>query len=158
MHIKVRLFTTLVKYGPDKAAGVPFDLDLPAAAAVADLRFAATAGRKIKKPALPDSVALVRTPDILKSLGGRKTTQFLVGFAAETENLRENALAKVKAKNLDFMVANDVAAEGVGFDSDDNQALLIDAAGAAAPTAKMSKRELSREIWDAIEKAHARRR
>jgi len=128
------------------------------AAAVADFRFAATTGRKIKKPDLPDSVALVRTPDILKSLGGRKTTQFLVGFAAETENLRENALAKVKAKNLDFMVANDVAAEGVGFDSDDNQALLIDAAGAAAPTAKMSKRELSREIWDAIEKAHARRR
>jgi phosphopantothenoylcysteine decarboxylase/phosphopantothenate--cysteine ligase len=128
------------------------------AAAVADFRFAATTGRKIKKPDLPDSLALVRTPDILKSLGGRKTTQFLVGFAAETENLRENALAKVKAKNLDFMVANDVAAEGVGFDSDDNQALLIDAAGAAAPTAKMSKRELSREIWDAIEKAHARRR
>ncbi len=128
------------------------------AAAVADFRFAAPAGRKIKKPDLPDSLALVRTPDILKSLGGRKTTQYLVGFAAETENLRENALAKVKAKNLDFMVANDVAAEGVGFDSDDNQALLIDAAGAAAPTAKMSKRELSREIWDAIEKAHARRR
>ena len=56
------------------------------------------------------------------------------------------------------ILAQAASARAVGFDSDDNQALLIDAAGAAAPTAKMSKRELSREIWDAIEKAHARRR
>jgi phosphopantothenoylcysteine decarboxylase/phosphopantothenate--cysteine ligase len=128
------------------------------AAAVADFGFAAPSSRKIKKPDLPDSLALVRTPDILKSLGALKTTQFLVGFAAETEDLRENALAKIRAKNLDFMVANDVAAEGIGFDADDNQALLIDVAGRTAPTAKMSKRELSREIWDAIEKTYAQRR
>jgi len=127
------------------------------AAAVADFAFAAPSGRKIKKPGLPESLAVVPTPDILKMLGARKAGQVLVGFAAETEDLRENALAKVRAKNLDLIVANDVSRGDIGFEADDNQALLIDAAGRVTPTAKMSKRELSREIWNVLEEILVRR-
>lgn len=127
------------------------------AAAVSDFAFAAPSGRKIKKSGLPESAALVPTPDILKTLGARKSAQVLVGFAAETENLRENALAKVRAKNLDLIVANDVSRADIGFDADDNEALLVDAAGRATPTGKMSKRELSREIWNVIEGTLGRR-
>jgi phosphopantothenoylcysteine decarboxylase/phosphopantothenate--cysteine ligase len=127
------------------------------AAAVADFAFAAPSRRKIKKSGLPGSAALVPTPDILKTLGARKSKQVLVGFAAETEDLKENALAKVRAKNLDLIVANDVSRGDIGFDADDNEALLIDAAGRVTPTAKMSKRELSREIWNVLEETLGRR-
>jgi phosphopantothenoylcysteine decarboxylase/phosphopantothenate--cysteine ligase len=128
------------------------------AAAVADVAIADAADRKIKKQDLPETLKLVRTKDILKAMGERKKRQFLVGFAAETESLRANALAKMKAKNLDLIVANDVSKPGRGFDADDNQALLIDAAGQATETAIMSKRELSRAIWDMIEASLGKRR
>ncbi|MGA2585711.1 MAG: bifunctional phosphopantothenoylcysteine decarboxylase/phosphopantothenate--cysteine ligase CoaBC [Candidatus Aminicenantales bacterium] len=128
------------------------------AAAVADVAIADASGRKIKKQDLPETLKLVRTKDILKAMGERKKHQFLVGFAAETESLRANALTKMKAKNLDLIVANDVSKPGQGFDADDNQALLIDAAGQATETAKMSKRELSRSIWDMIEASLGKRR
>ena len=128
------------------------------AAAVADFTFAERTGRKIKRQDLPEALRLVRTMDILKALGERKKGQFLVGFAAETDDLRANAGKKIKAKKLDFIVANDVSREGTGFDADDNQALLIDAKGHAAETQKMSKRELSGVIWDAIEASLGKRR
>lgn len=121
------------------------------AAAVADFSFPDRAGRKIKKQALSGNLKIVPTPDILKSLGERKKGQFLVGFAAETDDLEANAVKKIKAKRLDLIVANDVSRPGIGFDADDNQALLIDAGGRVRGTPKMSKRELSRVIWDAIE-------
>ncbi len=121
------------------------------AAAVADFTFTERAGRKIKRQDLPEALRLVRTRDILKALGERKKGQFLVGFAAETEDLRANAGKKIKAKKLDLIVANDVSREGTGFEADDNQALLLDAKGHATEVPKMSKRELSRVIWDAIE-------
>ena len=128
------------------------------AAAVADFRFAERTGRKIKRQDLPEALRLVRTMDILKALGERKKGQFLVGFAAETEDLRANAGKKIKAKKMDFIVANDVSREETGFDADDNQALLIDAKGHTTETPKMSKRELSRVIWDAIEASLGKRR
>jgi phosphopantothenoylcysteine decarboxylase/phosphopantothenate--cysteine ligase len=128
------------------------------AAAVADFTFTERDGRKIKRQDLPEALRLVRTMDILKALGERKKGQFLVGFAAETEDLRANARKKIKAKKLDLIVANDVSREGTGFDADDNQALLIDAKGHATETQKMSKRELSRVIWDAIEASLGKRR
>jgi len=121
------------------------------AAAVSDFTLAGRAGQKMKKEALPENLRLVRTTDILKTLGEKKTKQFLVGFAAETEDLKENALKKAKDKNLDFIVANDVSRPGVGIDCDENQALLIDARGRATETPILSKRELSRVIWDALE-------
>jgi len=128
------------------------------AAAVADFTFAAKSSRKIKKEDLPNTLRLVRTRDILKALGERKKNQFLVGFAAETEDLRVHALKKIKEKNLDFIVANDVSREGIGFETDDNQALLVEAKGRAKETPKLSKRELSRIVWDAIEASFGKRR
>ena len=122
------------------------------AAAVADFTFPAAAGRKIKKSELGESIALVPTMDILQTVGARKQGRYLVGFAAETNDLRRRAFLKMKEKNLDFMVANDVSAEGIGFDSDFNKALLLDAAGGETETPVVSKIELSRIIWNQIER------
>jgi len=128
------------------------------AAAVSDFTFSGRAGHKMKKEALPESLKLVRTTDILKALGAKKTGQFLVGFAAETEDLKENALKKAREKNLDFIVANDVSREGIGIECDENQALLIDAGGRTIETPVLSKIELSRVIWDALEASLGNRR
>ena len=124
------------------------------AAAVADFTFPAVSERKIKKGELGDSLALVPTLDILKEAGARKGGRYLAGFAAETEDLRRQAQSKLKEKNLDLIVANDVSGEGVGFDSDFNQAVLLDAGGGETETPVLSKIELSRIIWSHIE-SHA---
>ncbi len=99
------------------------------AAAVADFRPEQAAEQKLKKDAAPASVALVRNPDILAQLGERKLHQLLVGFAAETENVLDNARMKLAAKNLDLVVANDVSHEGIGFEADVNQVALVSEAG-----------------------------
>jgi phosphopantothenoylcysteine decarboxylase/phosphopantothenate--cysteine ligase len=122
------------------------------AAAVADFTFPAAAGRKIKKNELGDSVVLVPTVDILKEAGARKGGRYLVGFAAETEDVRRNALLKLNDKKLDLIVANDVSGEGIGFDSDFNQVCLLDAAGGESETPVLSKIEISRIIWNHIER------
>jgi phosphopantothenoylcysteine decarboxylase/phosphopantothenate--cysteine ligase len=93
-------------------------------AAVSDYRPKAAAGQKIKRKG-PTSLELEATPDILKELGLRKQSQIMVGFAAETENVLENARQKLVAKNLDVIVVNDVSREGVGFDSDRNAVTII---------------------------------
>src|SRR5579863_3383660 len=93
-------------------------------AAVSDYRPKATAGQKIKRKG-PISLELEATPDILKELSLTKTTQLVIGFAAETENVLENARQKLVAKNLDAIVVNDVSREGVGFDSDRNAVTII---------------------------------
>jgi phosphopantothenoylcysteine decarboxylase/phosphopantothenate--cysteine ligase len=121
-------------------------------AAVADFTFPAAAGRKIKKNEMGDSIALVPTVDILMEAGVRKAGRYLVGFAAETEDVRRHALLKLKEKNLDLIVANDVSAEGIGFDSDFNRVCLIDADGGEAETPVLSKIEISRIIWNHIER------
>jgi phosphopantothenoylcysteine decarboxylase / phosphopantothenate---cysteine ligase len=120
------------------------------AAAVSDYRPAATAVEKVKKDAGPSRLDLVRTPDILRSLGQAKAQRFLVGFAAETENVVENARRKRREKNLDLVVANDVSRDGTGFGAEDNAAVLIDAE-AETELPRMSKRELAERIWDRIE-------
>jgi phosphopantothenoylcysteine decarboxylase/phosphopantothenate--cysteine ligase len=93
-------------------------------AAVSDYRPKAAAGQKLKRKG-PTSLELEATPDILKELGLRKQSQIMVGFAAETENVLENARQKLVAKNLDAIVVNDVSREGVGFDSDRNAVTII---------------------------------
>jgi phosphopantothenoylcysteine decarboxylase / phosphopantothenate---cysteine ligase len=120
------------------------------AAAVSDYRPAAVAPRKIKKSEGGVGLEMVRTPDILRSLGERKGTRFLVGFAAETEELRENALKKLAEKRLDLIVANDVAREGIGFGSETNAALLLDAGGGSVEVPSSSKRALADRIWDRV--------
>jgi phosphopantothenoylcysteine decarboxylase/phosphopantothenate--cysteine ligase len=124
------------------------------AAAVADFTVARPARSKIKKGRGVPEIKLVPTVDILKALAGRPGRRFTVGFAAETGSLRAQARAKLRAKGLDLIVANDVAAEGRGFDSDLNQAVIIDAVGGETETPVLSKAELARRLWDIIE-SHA---
>ncbi len=93
-------------------------------AAVADYRPKVAAGQKIKRKGSM-TLELEATPDILQELTLRKSSQIIVGFAAETENVLENARQKLVAKNLDAIVVNDVSREGVGFDSDRNAANII---------------------------------
>jgi phosphopantothenoylcysteine decarboxylase/phosphopantothenate--cysteine ligase len=93
-------------------------------AAVSDYRPKAVAGQKIKHKG-PLTLELKSTPDILKELSLKKSSQIIVGFAAETENVLENARQKLVSKNLDAIVVNDVSREGVGFDSDRNAVTII---------------------------------
>lgn len=127
------------------------------AAAVADFSFEGQVSRKLKKSELSPTLSLKRTTDILKAVAEKKKGQIVVGFAAETEDVRGHALAKLKDKALDFIVANDVSVEGVGFDSDFNKAILIDAAGGESESPVLSKIELSRVIWDAVERYAAKK-
>ena len=93
-------------------------------AAVCDYRPKSTAGQKMKRKG-PMTLDLEPTPDILKDISLKKGTQILVGFAAETENVLENARQKLVSKNLDAIVVNDVSREGVGFDTDRNAVTII---------------------------------
>jgi phosphopantothenoylcysteine decarboxylase/phosphopantothenate--cysteine ligase len=93
-------------------------------AAVSDYRPKAAAGQKIKRKG-PMTLELEATPDILKELSLHKGSQLVIGFAAETENVLENARQKLVSKNLDAIVVNDVSREGVGFDSDRNAVTII---------------------------------
>lgn len=93
-------------------------------AAVADYRPKSAAGQKIKRKG-PMTLELEATPDILKEVSQKKKAQLVVGFAAETENVLENARQKLVSKNLDAVVVNDVSREGVGFDSDRNAVTII---------------------------------
>ncbi|HEU5447581.1 MAG TPA: bifunctional phosphopantothenoylcysteine decarboxylase/phosphopantothenate--cysteine ligase CoaBC [Acidimicrobiia bacterium] len=120
------------------------------AAAVADFRPKATAAEKIKKAAGPPEIVLEPTTDILAELGRKKSAQYLVGFAAETERLVEQAAAKMAAKRVDLMVANDVTAPGSGFEVDTNRAVLIAPDGTTRELPQMPKIELADAIWDRV--------
>ena len=120
------------------------------AAAVADFRPKATAAEKIKKAAGPPEIVLEPTTDILAELGRKKSAQYLVGFAAETERLVEQAAAKMAAKRVDLMVANDVTAPGSGFEVDTNRAVMITPDGTTRELPQMPKIELADAIWDRV--------
>jgi phosphopantothenoylcysteine decarboxylase/phosphopantothenate--cysteine ligase len=120
------------------------------AAAVSDYRPASVAPGKVKKTDGPVVIELVRTTDILQTLGAQKGRRVLVGFAAETEKLEEYAEGKLRAKNLDLIVANDVAREGAGFGAERNAALLLDAKGGRVEVPLVSKRELAERILDRV--------
>ncbi len=96
-----------------------------AAAAVSDFRPAKPAKQKVKKGGKPEALALLPNPDILLEASKSKGKKVLVGFAAETQDLLKNAGAKLKAKKLDMVVANEVGKPGTGFGSDDNAAVLL---------------------------------
>jgi phosphopantothenoylcysteine decarboxylase/phosphopantothenate--cysteine ligase len=93
-------------------------------AAVSDYRVKSISQQKIKRKG-PITLDLEPTADILKEISARKQSQIVVGFAAETENVLENARQKLSAKNLDAIVVNDVSREDVGFDSDRNEVTII---------------------------------
>ena len=120
------------------------------AAAVADYKPKYVSDSKIKKSDSDLSLELDRNKDILFELGKRKTNQILVGFAAETNDLLENAKKKLTKKNLDFIVANDLKQEGAGFATDTNIAKLIFSNGKIEELPIMTKKELSKRIYDKI--------
>jgi phosphopantothenoylcysteine decarboxylase/phosphopantothenate--cysteine ligase len=121
------------------------------AAAVADFRPKAPSDRKIKKDEGAPEVVLEPTHDFLVDLGRRKRPgQVLVGFAAETEDVRANAEAKLRRKGLDLIVANDVSAPGAGFEHDTNQVTILGADGTRADVPLTAKREVARAVLDAI--------
>ena len=117
------------------------------AAAVADFRPAHSAVQKLKKEGRTGlTIDLERTTDILASLSAQRTTQLMVGFAAETSDLIGHAKDKLTAKGLDLIVANDVTTLGGGFGSDWNAATLIDRQGAITELPLMPKRTLADAI------------
>ena len=117
------------------------------AAAVADYRPAVEAGQKIKKTEDDLTISLAKTTDILKTAKGGFVR---VGFAAESENLVENAKAKVDSKKLDLIVANDITAEGSGFGSDTNQVTLIGRDLAVEELPLLTKYDVSNRILDRV--------
>ncbi len=119
-------------------------------AAVADFRPANTSKQKLKKSAMRLSLELDPTPDILRELGTRKGDRLLIGFAAETERLEEEARRKLETKNCDMIVANKVGGSGTGFESDDNEVLLVLRSGPAIPIARAPKREIADRILDQV--------
>jgi phosphopantothenoylcysteine decarboxylase / phosphopantothenate---cysteine ligase len=128
-----------------------------AVAAVADYRPVTQATEKIKKSAEKISLELVRNPDILASVAALKPAPYLVGFAAETEQLEQNARRKLEEKKIDLVAANRVGAD-LGFESDDNSLLLIDRHSATTLTAQ-PKTRLARSLIQYIaERYHAERR
>jgi phosphopantothenoylcysteine decarboxylase/phosphopantothenate--cysteine ligase len=120
------------------------------AAAVADFRPATVADDKIKKDGGVPQVILEPTPDILAGLGARKHPgQVLVGFAAETTDLRANAAAKLVRKGADLIVANDVSQPEVGFEYDTNQVVILGADGSAVDVPLADKHEVAIAVLDA---------
>ncbi len=128
------------------------------AAAVSDFRFKETRARKAAKSEVGTALAVERTPDILALLGTmKKPGQLLVGFAAETHDVTARARKKMAAKGADLMVANAVG-EGKGFGTDDNAVRIVAPSGPVEETGRMSKREISRVIFDRIEAALEKKR
>ena len=128
------------------------------AAAVADYRPKARAGNKVKNSQESLAIELEKNPDILAELGASKGDRLLVGFAAETRDLMRNASAKLTAKNLDMVVANDVSQEGAGFNVDTNIVKLLFRDGRVESLPMMGKEELAGVILENVELLRGRQR
>ncbi len=126
------------------------------AAAPADFRPAEPSREKTPKGRL--SLALEPTPDILAEIGARKEGRYLVGFAAETGEIRARALAKLREKNLDLVVANEVGRPDSGFASETNQVMFLSARGEEESLPLLSKREVAARLLDRIEATLAENR
>lgn len=134
------------------------------AAAVADYRVKEKSEQKIKKGNEETlTLELVKNPDILAELCIRKTSApleeevpegrgkvVIVGFCAESENLIENAKAKIKKKGCDFLVANDISRKDIGFNSDENEVIILDDNGAIKKISKAPKNVIARKIWETL--------
>ena len=122
------------------------------AAAVADFRPVRPSPHKISKSKGRITLALEPTTDILRELPARRSGQVVVGFAAETEGLVEGARRKLRAKNLDLIVANDVTEPGAGFGTDTNRVTLIERGGRVENLPLMLKREVAHRVLDAVQR------
>lgn len=119
-------------------------------AAVADYTPALFSEHKMKKSDEDLAIKLSRTKDILKELGKKKTHQLLVGFAAETDDIENYALRKLKEKNLDMIAANNVSDKKIGFSSDNNAIILFTRNGSKIPLKLKSKQEIAKEILNVL--------
>lgn len=137
----------------DRAVGKHFPKAdvLIMAAAVGDYKFTEISPQKIKKRQESQTVRLVRTPDILQKIGKKKGKKIIVGFAAETERITENALEKVREKNLDMIVANDVTKKGTGFGSEYNRVVVVFPDGKTISSGKRTKSEISSVLLELVE-------
>ena len=119
-------------------------------AAVADYKAKNYSNEKIKKGEGDLVLTFVRDNDILKILGEKKSNQILVGFAAESNNVLENAKRKLENKNLDYIVANDITSADTGFGSEDNKVIIISKDREEIYLDKMSKKEVASKIFETI--------
>ena len=124
-----------------------------ASAAVADWRPAETSPHKVKKTHVSGTLSLARTPDILAALGERKNGTFLVGFAAETEDLEANAREKLRAKHLDAIAVNDVSSGGFG--TGESELVILWGESGREPLGRASKRVLAGRLWDTLVRLRA---
>jgi phosphopantothenoylcysteine decarboxylase / phosphopantothenate---cysteine ligase len=129
-------------------------------AAVADFRCKSESCQKIKKKGDANVILMEfeKNPDIIGELGAVKGNRILVGFAAETENILEHAAEKLKRKNLDLIVANDVSRAGIGFGSDNNEVTIIEATGRTKQVPLRSKDEVAHVILDSVKKVMKKRK
>ena len=118
------------------------------AAAVADYHIPNPSKHKMKKTAARLLLDLEPTPDILAEIGAKKGDQLLIGFAAETDNMIEEARRKMQQKNCDMVVGNLVNRENLGFESDDNEVVLVAKAGDPVYLARAPKRRIADQIFD----------
>ncbi len=128
------------------------------AAAVSDYRLVQPADFKVKKEEQSLTLKLVPNPDILKEIGAQKGGRILVGFAAETGDLLRQAERKLKEKNLDLIVANDVSQEGAGFSHDTNAVVILDQDGGVEELPLLPKRTVARRILDRVVRLRERRK
>jgi phosphopantothenoylcysteine decarboxylase/phosphopantothenate--cysteine ligase len=119
-------------------------------AAVADYHLANVPAQKVKKTATRLSLELEPTPDILAEVGRVKGDRLLIGFAAETQNLLDEARRKLVSKNCDMVVANLVSEAGIGFESDQNEVTLVMRSGDTVPLMRAPKRQIAESIFDHI--------
>jgi len=120
------------------------------AAAVADYRPLSVSGQKLKKKDAEMFLSLEKNPDILAEIGANKQGRILVGFAAETQDLLQNATLKLRNKNLDLIVANDITQSGAGFDVDTNVVKLLHADGSIEELPQLSKVDVAHQLLDRV--------
>jgi len=119
-------------------------------AAVADYKPKNYSTQKIKKGDGELCIEFIRDNDILMELGSKKKNQILVGFAAESQELKDNAMSKLQRKNLDYIVANDITASDTGFASEDNKVIILSREGKEIYLDKMSKEKIATNLFDII--------
>ncbi len=146
LHVEVHRVESAAEMAAAVQAQVPAADVIIKTAAVADYRPLRAAEHKIKKTDARLSVEFERTIDILQTIGQHKAHRILVGFAAETQQLRDNARQKLEAKNLDLIVANRIGAEGSGFEADTNKVTLLYRNGREEGLPVMAKDALAHEL------------
>src|SRR5207302_6255742 len=150
--VTVSMVTTAAEMHAAVMAALPAHQIVIKAAAVADYAPESAADRKIKKDAAGDAVTLAmrRTPDILADVAAANPRPFVVAFAAETDAVEDNARQKLLRKNADLIVANNVADNSIGFDSDQNEVLVIARDGTAVKIEKAPKLTVANRILDLV--------